>query len=384
MRFARPSTDRILIVDDDHAVRGLLGRLLEGAGHRWAAASDAAEARRLLAEETFPLLLCDVDMPGESGLDLVRSVLADRQDVAAVVVSGIDDPAIAMRALDFGAYDYVVKPFSNTELLVCVANALRRRHLEMQSRAQHERLEEAVRDRTAELRHAVSRLERSTRELEASRGETIERLSRAVEFRDPETAGHVERMSRYCGMLADRVGLDAEAVRLASTLHDVGKIAVRDGILLKPGPLTGEERGQMQRHAAIGHQILAGSGSPLLERAATIAWTHHERFDGSGYPRGLSGEAIPLEGRLAAVADVFDALTTDRVYRPALPLEEGLEVMRAERGRHLDPPLLDLFLESMDEVAAVIERFAGDELGVEEARSVEPDGGWSDRREVAG
>ncbi|MDP8942864.1 MAG: response regulator [Actinomycetota bacterium] len=358
-RFARTGTDRILIVDDDESIRGLLGRLLGGAGHDWAAAADAAEARRLLAEEDFALMLCDIEMPGESGLDLVHHVLAGDRDIAAVMVSGIEDPAIAMQALDSGAYGYVVKPFSSTEVLVCVANVLRRRNLELEAQAQHARLEQAVHERTAELRDTVSRLEHSARALQASREETIQRLSRAVEFRDPETAGHVERMSHYCSMLAERVGLDAESTRVASTLHDVGKIGVPDGILLKPGPLTGQERKVMERHATIGHEILGGSGSPLLDCAATIAWTHHERFDGTGYPRGLSGEAIPLLGRVAAVADVFDALTTERVYRPALGTEEGLEVMRSERGRHFDPCLLDLFLGSMDEVTAIMRRFRG-------------------------
>ena len=161
MRFARPTTDRILVVDDDESVRGLLGRLLEGAGHQWAEASDAAEARRLLDGEAFALVLCDVEMPGESGLDLVGDVLANRQDVAAVMVSGLEDAAIAMRALDHGAYGYLTKPFTKTEVLVGVANALRRSNLEMESRAGHASLEQAVRERTPAVRDAMARLGQS-------------------------------------------------------------------------------------------------------------------------------------------------------------------------------------------------------------------------------
>ena len=163
-------------------------------------------------------------------------------------------------------------------------------------------------------------------------------------------------MSRYCALLAAKVGLGAERVdliRVASPMHDVGKIAIPDSILLKPGSLDAEERRVMERHTEIGYQILSGSRAELLRLAADLAWTHHERFDGSGYPRGLARAEIPLEGRIAAVADVFDALTTDRVYRKAMPVEEAVGLMAAERGRHFDPEILDLFFASLDDVDAI-------------------------------
>jgi excisionase family DNA binding protein len=194
-------------------------------------------------------------------------------------------------------------------------------------------------------------------QLRLANEETVLRLSKAVEYRDPETGAHIERLSHFCAMLASRFGLEPDLTRVASRLHDVGKIAVADSILLKPGPLTPEERANMQRHAEIGYRILGGSRSHLLDRAAIIAWSHHERFDGSGYPRGLAGEEIPLIGRIAGVADVFDALITNRVYRAAISFEEAIAMLTAERGRHFDPTVLDAFIADPDEIEAIVARF---------------------------
>lgn len=206
-----------------------------------------------------------------------------------------------------------------------------------------------------ELRDMITSLQRSEDELRRSRAETIARLAHAAEFRSLETATHVERMSRYSATLATQVGLSderVELIRVASTLHDVGKIAIPDGILLKPGPLTEQERRVMMRHAEIGNELLSGSSSEVLELAAIIAITHHERFDGNGYPQGLAGEAIPIEGRIAAVADVFDALISERVYRPALSVDEAVAIMSAGRGSQFDAEVLDLFLASLRELEA--------------------------------
>jgi putative two-component system response regulator len=203
----------------------------------------------------------------------------------------------------------------------------------------------------------VTTEKRAQETLRRSHEETVRRLSTAAELRDDETGAHIERVSRYCELIAERLGLDPafrDELRIASPMHDVGKIGIPDAILLKPGPLTPEERAEMERHAEIGYRVLTGSGAELLELAATIAWTHHERFDGSGYPRGLSGETIPLEGRIAAVADVFDALTSDRVYRKALPYEEAIALLRDGRGSQFDPRVVDAFLEADDEIRAIM------------------------------
>jgi methanogenic corrinoid protein MtbC1 len=203
------------------------------------------------------------------------------------------------------------------------------------------RLEREIEDRSIELRRALS-------ELEIAQAETVRRLSMAVEFRDEDTGAHIERIGRFSTLLAEQIGMDQEfCARLshAAPLHDVGKVAIPDAILLKPGPLTAEERAIVETHAEEGHRLLSGSSSSILDLAASIALSHQEKWDGSGYPRGLVGEAIPIEGRIVAIADVFDALTSDRVYRGAYSVEEAVEMMLEQRGRHFDPALLDAFME---------------------------------------
>jgi HD domain/B12 binding domain len=204
-----------------------------------------------------------------------------------------------------------------------------------------EALQREIGDRSTELRKALT-------ELEIAQAETVRRLSMAVEFRDEDTGAHIERIGRFSTLLAEQIGLEEElCARMvhAAPLHDVGKVAIPDAILLKPGKLTAQERAIVETHAEEGHRLLKGSSSAILDLAATIALSHHEKWDGSGYPRGIVGEAIPIEGRIVAIADVFDALTSDRVYRKAFAVEEAVAMMREERGRHFDPVLLDAFLE---------------------------------------
>jgi putative two-component system response regulator len=222
--------------------------------------------------------------------------------------------------------------------------------------AHSERLQELVGERTTAMWSSITRLQEVQEELRLSRHETVARLSIAAELRDTETGAHIERMSRYCALLARASGADelrAELIRLASQMHDVGKIGIPDSILLKPDALTSKERAVMETHTDIGHRILAGSRSELLQLAATIALTHHERIDGGGYPRNLSGDDIPLEGRIAAIADVFDALTSRRVYRGALQIVEALRIMAEGRGTRFDAVLLDAFFDTMPEVLEI-------------------------------
>jgi hypothetical protein len=207
--------------------------------------------------------------------------------------------------------------------------------------SRREALQRQIDDRSGELHRALT-------ELEIAQSETVRRLSMAVEFRDEDTGAHIERIGRFATLLAERIGLDGELCErlgYAAPLHDVGKVAIPDAILLKPGPLTAQERAIVETHAEEGHRLLRGSSSSILDMAATIALSHHEKWDGSGYPRGLAGEQIPIEGRIVAVADVFDALTSDRVYRTAYSVEQAVGLMREQRGRHFDPALLDTFLD---------------------------------------
>jgi putative two-component system response regulator len=335
--------DRVLVVDDEEPVRRMIARMVTSGGE-WECetAADAAEARMLLARRGFSIVICDVNMPGESGTDLTRWIREHHPDVAVLMATGIDDPQLAQSVLELGAYGYLVKPFKRHEVQINVANALGRRRLELENRDHRALLEQRVEERTQELRR--------------TREETIRRLSLAIEFRSRETGEHVERIGNGAALIARRLRLNpgrCELIRLAAPLHDVGKIGISDEILLKPEPLTAAERKRMENHAEIGYRLLTGSGSDLLETAATIAWTHHERWDGMGYPRRLAGEAIPIEGRVTAVMDVFDALTHDRVYRPAMTVDRALEIIHNGRENHFDPAIVDAFLASLDELLAL-------------------------------
>jgi putative two-component system response regulator len=323
--------ERVLCVDDDAATRKLLVRLVAAAGHECVAANSVDDARQLLAEQSFSVVLCDIGLPGRSGLELLDELARTRPDIATLMVTGEHDPSVANTALQLGAYGYITKPFGANELLIDLTNALHRRRLDAERRAASE-----------------SALQRAY-------AETLTRLSRVVEFHDTATGSHLDRVGAYAGVIAETLSLEphrVELLRLAAPLHDIGKVVISDQVLRKTGKLTPEERAAMQRHADVGRELLAGSGSELLELAATVAWTHHERWDGSGYPRGLQGDEIPLEGRIVAVADVFDALTSERPYRPPLAHADALAYLVSERGKAFDPDVVDALASSRERLAA--------------------------------
>jgi response regulator RpfG family c-di-GMP phosphodiesterase len=350
---------RVLVVDDDPLVRRSLGRLLERQGYETACAGSAADASRLLDEQAFDLALCDIRMPGESGLALVERVAADHPGVAVIMVSGLDDQHVAETALELGAYDYVLKPFRPNEVFVAVANALRRRKLQHETQTDRQRMLLALLEHRGALRSANADLEEHKALLRRARRQTMCRLARAAELRDKDIGQHLERVGRYSEVLAHRLGLDAdrcEVIGFASRLHDIGKIGIPDRILLKPGTLDEHERAVIEQHTQIGHSLLTDADDESLELAATIALTHHERVDGAGYPRGLVADAIPLEGRIVAVADAFDALTSRRPYRPALGIEQAVEVILAQRGTQFDARLVGLFVECVHDLRRIGER----------------------------
>jgi cyclic di-GMP phosphodiesterase len=350
--------ERILIVDDEASVQRAFSRALAAEGYECAIAGAVPEARTMLDIGRYDLIICDLNMPGESGMTLLEELDQSHREIAVLMATGEDDPAIAHAANERGADGYLIKPFSRNELLIHVDCALeharRRQH---QRRLSQGSLQEAH-ERATEVREALVDVAERERLIDHQRAEMLRRLSEAVGQRDLETGAHIRRIGRHAALLARAYGLDEETVRaigLAAPMHDVGKVAIPDAILLKPGTLSSGEREVMQRHAQIGHDILAYSGSPLLDLAGEIALTHHERFDGTGYPAGLPGEKIPLAGRIVAIADVFDALTSDRPYRAKLPLEQTLEIMLEGRGAHFDPGLRDCFLENLNAVREVSE-----------------------------
>jgi putative two-component system response regulator len=348
-----PASLDVLIVDDEEANRVSYERALTARGYTCSEASSAAGARSMLDQSEVRLVLLDINLGGDSGLDLLTFIRTSRPATAVVMVTGIDDPNLAIKAIEMGAYGYMVKPVRVSELIINVANALQRRSAEAETRRTMNRLEETVQSRTHDLIGALD-------DLRHSQAETILRLAKLVEFRDEETGRHVERMSHYCGLLARKLDISEERSRnlqLASQLHDVGKVSIPDGILFKPGKLAPAEMEVMKGHAVAGYRMLSNSASEVIQLGAEIAHSHHERWDGSGYPRQLSGEGIPIEGRLAAVADVFDALTSRRPYRSAFPVGTAIDMMGAQRGKHFDHRVLNAFLKSMKEVEVVRQQY---------------------------
>jgi putative two-component system response regulator len=331
----------LLVVEDEPTLARALGRVFAEHFETVHVVGTATEAHAALTgnRHAIDVVFTDVMLPDGDGISLVSRLRLLDPALGAVVATGVDDPTTAERAVELGVQGYLLKPFEMTEARINAANALHWRRLEEENRVHRERLSSLVDART----HA----------LERSRAETITRLSVAAEHRDMETSSHLERMSAYAAILARRAGLDpqhCEQVRLASPMHDIGKLGIPDHVLLHDGPFDDQQRRIMATHTDLGHQILAGSESPLLELGATIARTHHEWWDGSGYPRGLAGEQIPVEGRIVAIADVFDALTSPRRYKRAFTVEEAVAQMRSERSTHFDPWLLDLFLGELDEL----------------------------------
>lgn len=347
---------RILATDDRPEVLRLVERALSS-DYECELVDSVDAAREMLAGEPFQLALCDIEMPGESGLVLVEEIARDHPETAIVMVTGVDDPDVADHAFRLGAHGYLVKPFWSGQLLITVANALRQNRLELAERRRHAAMLGGAEKKTRALRNElIEAQQKAIADLRASRQETVECLARAVEMHDPETGRHVKRMASTAALLGAGLGLDPGDIlllRAAAPMHDIGKIATPDSVLKKPGPLTASERERMESHTTVGHRILADSGGELLTLAATIALTHHEWFDGSGYPQGLRGEQIPIEARIVAVADVFDALLSDRPYRPAMRADQAMRLIADESGTHFDPAVVKVLTENLDEALAL-------------------------------
>jgi putative two-component system response regulator len=325
----------ILIVDDQPMQVKILQRLLTRAGYeRIEATTRAEDVPERCARRRPDLLLLDLHMPGMDGFEVMARLrpLIGAGGLPIVVLSGDDSVEARRRALADGARDFISKPFDQAEVLARVRNVLEMRLLQLRLQDQNELLKRRVAARTAEL--------------EQARRELLERLALVAEYRDYATGEHTRRVGTTAGLLARELELPSETVetiREAAALHDIGKLGVSDAILLKAGPLDPAERREMSRHVELGAEILGDSQSPVLRLAEEIALSHHERWDGGGYPAGACAEAIPISGRITAIADVFDALTHRRPYKPASSLEAAVAEIEAQAGRHFDPRLVAAF-----------------------------------------
>jgi putative two-component system response regulator len=331
---------RILIVDDEPINVDLLRRLLERAGFsRLSSTNDSREAVDLYTRFRPDLILLDLHMPHRDGLEVMDELnqIAEASYLPILMLTGDDTPEAKREALSRGAKDFLNKPFHSDEVLLRIGTLLETRFLYLQIQSQNQILEAKVRDRT--------------RELEAAQIEIIERLARAAEFRDDNTGQHTERVGQMAALLARQIGLSdtqVSLIRRAAPLHDVGKIGIPDSVLLKLGKLTAAEFELVKTHTTIGARILSGSRFTILRLAEEIAFNHHERWDGKGY-NGISGSEIPLGGRIVAIADVFDALTQQRPYKPAWPVSDAIAEIDRQRGRQFDPALVDAFLRVIEQ-----------------------------------
>ena len=340
---------RILIIDDEPANLKLLGKMLSGQGYNnLVLIEDPREVMDQYQQEPVDLILLDINMPHLDGFQVMEQLasLNDPLLPPIVILTAQSSKTHLLRALSAGAQDFIPKPFDRNELLMRVRNLLDAHLAHRLVHDQKNVLEDMVHERTEDLRR--------------TRLQVVQRLGMAAEYRDEETGNHILRMSHISALLARCIGwseADCEMILHASPMHDIGKIGIPDAILLKPGKFESNEWEIMKSHATIGGKLLDGDDSDLMRMAREIALSHHEKWDGSGYPEGLSGEDIPQSGRIAALADVFDALTSERPYKKAWTVEAAVDLIKETSGQHFDPALVDVFLQQLDAIQEIRNRF---------------------------
>ena len=343
----------ILVVDDDSRNRQVISTLLEAEGYKTVEAASGQAAMAQIAQRAPDLVLLDIMMPEMDGFEVARRIKQDpaTEDIPIIMITALEDSNSKLQALNLGAAEFLTKPVNRAELWVRVRNLLRIKEYGDFLKRHNLILEEQVAQRTAELQKSYV--------------QTLKVLGVAAEYRDEETGRHIQRIAEYSRLLAEQMGLGSEYCKTiyhASPMHDIGKIGIPDAVLLKQGPLDEREWPVMKMHCEIGARILKHGESPYLGMALDIALSHHERWDGSGYPRGLAGEGIPLAARIMAITDVYDALRSRRPYKPALPHEKALEIILKGDGRthpgHFDPAVLDAFRRNADAFLEIHDRRA--------------------------
>src|SRR5438477_3882788 len=334
------SAERILVVDDEEAIREVITSMLASAGYRCQQAGSGKEALAVLQSGSqFELMLSDLMMAEMDGIGLLERTKERYPDMPVVMVTAVHDISVALNAIRNGAYDYLLKPFEREQLLAMIRRALETRRLRLENRAYQSNLESLVAARTEQLRQTMTDLERSY-------DITLEALGDALDLKDSETEGHSKRVTAFTIAIARAMGLSGERIRVIARgafLHDIGKMAIPDSILRKPGSLTLEETNIMREHCFRGYQMLRKI--PFLAEASEIVYAHQETFDGTGYPRQIKGEEIPLGARIFAVADTLDAITSDRPYRAAQPIAHAREEIARFEGTQFDPAVVRVFLQ---------------------------------------
>ncbi|MBT3350067.1 MAG: response regulator [Nitrospinaceae bacterium] len=355
---------RILIVDDDEHIRKLLETLLKSIGHLVEVASDGIEAIALMNLD-IDLVLLDIYMEGMDGFDVARKIRQNEtinNDIPIIMMTASGNHEDRIRAVQAGADDFISKPLDLTEIQVRLEAHLLKKYALDALKEHQNHLEEEVEHKTEALRASVKELANAHRGTQQAYIETISHLAVVAEFKDVDTASHIGRVSAYCSLLADGLKLtprEKEIFVTVSPMHDVGKIGIPEHILLKPGKLDDKEMEIMKEHVNIGGRILNGSSSSLIQGGEIVALTHHEKWDGSGYPKGLKGNEIHQWGRICAVADVFDALTSVRPYKIAFSSEKAFEIIGENMGSHFDPEIAEVFLNNKENVLKIQKKFEG-------------------------
>src|SRR5688572_4305859 len=329
------AAERILVVDDEEAIREIVSSVLASAGYDCRQAASGVEALAILQSgEEFELMLSDLMMAEMDGIALLERTKEQYPDMPVVMVTAVHDISVALAALRNGAYDYLLKPFEREQLLATIRRALENRRLKLENRAYQYNLESLVTARTEQLRQAMADLERSY-------DITLEALGDALDLKDAETEGHSKRVTAFTIAVARAMGLSSDKIRVIARgafLHDIGKMAIPDAILRKPGALTADEKEIMKEHCYRGYHMLRKI--PFLSEASEIVYSHQEKWDGTGYPRNLKGDQIPLGARIFAVADTLDAITSDRPYRAAQPTRAALDEISKFSGTQFDPEVV--------------------------------------------
>ena len=356
------SSPKILIADDDERIRITLSDILIAQKYKVILAQNGKEALHKVALESPDVILLDMNMPEVNGIEVIKYLKADNYTkyIPIVVVTGEDDVNIRVQALKLGADDFLTKPPHIAELTARVRSLVKVKAYYDYMKHYQSTLEEEVRKRTKALNEAHEKLKNASLD-------TIYRLSTAAEYKDEDTSLHLQRISNYAFVIAREIGLDNEikdSLLYSTPMHDIGKIGIPDKILLKPGKLDSDEWRIMKQHTEFGGRILKGSESDFIKMGREIALTHHEKWDGSGYPNGLKEEEIPVEGRVTAIADVFDALTTKRPYKEAFPNEKAFRIIKEERGTHFDPEIVDIFFAVQDQILDIKQQYQDDKKSI--------------------
>ncbi len=353
-----PKYIKVLIVDDDEELRELLKKALKAEGYQVFGAKDGKDAMDKIMEISPDVALIDYLLPEVDGISLCKWIKnnPDTIDMGVILITGVRDLETRINGLSAGADDLLMKPFFLPELTARIKALGKVKKYRDFLKNYQVILEDEVEKKTRELQKTYLELQQTYQEIKDLSLEIIYRLAKAAEYRDEHTGAHIQRVSYYSAKIAEHLGLsekEIELIKYGSPLHDIGKLGVPDSILLKPGALNPEEWEIMKMHTIMGSNILKGSKIKYLNVAESIALYHHEKWDGTGYPKGLKGNEIPLYARIVAVADVFDALTTDRPYRKALSTEEAINIIKKESGSHFDPELVKIFLDIKDEILEV-------------------------------